>query len=206
LDKLTKVTGVVLAGGRARRMGGQDKGLVELNGRPMIDYVITALRPQVDAVVINANRNLERYAQFGVPVIRDVREGYLGPLAGMASALRELRSELALTVPCDSPFLPLQLYQRMREALFDTDSDLAVATDGRRLQPVFLLLRLALEDSMSRFLQSGERKIDLWFSRHKIVEVDFSDTPQAFSNVNTPEELAAAEFKLGATTAPPKQV
>jgi molybdopterin-guanine dinucleotide biosynthesis protein A len=187
-------------------MGGQDKGLVELNGRPMIDYVITALRPQVDAVVINANRNLERYAQFGVPVIRDVREGYLGPLAGMASALRELRSELALTVPCDSPFLPLQLYQRMREALFDTDSDLAVATDGRRLQPVFLLLRLALEDSMSRFLQSGERKIDLWFERHSIVEVDFSDTPEAFVNVNTPTELAAAEDKLEAAAPPRKEV
>jgi molybdopterin-guanine dinucleotide biosynthesis protein A len=203
---LTKVTGVVLAGGRARRMGGQDKGLVKLNGRPMIDYVITALRPQVDAVVINANRNRERYAQFGAPVIQDDRDGYLGPLAGMASALRELRSELALTVPCDSPFLPLQLYQRMSEALFDTDSDLAVATDGRRLQPVFLLLRLTLEDSMSRFLQSGERKIDLWFERHSIVEVDFSDTPEAFVNVNTPEELAAAEDKLGAAAAPRNQV
>lgn len=186
-------------------MGGTDKGLLEINGRPMIEYVINALCPQVDTVAINANRNHARYAQFGFPVISDSDSGYLGPLAGMVSALRELSTEYILTVPCDSPFLPSQLFNRMHAALADTGSELAVASDGRRQQPVFLLLSSALETSMSDFLCSGERKIDLWFRRHKLIEVDFSDSPEAFVNINTPEELATAASHLSTAQAPPRR-
>jgi molybdopterin-guanine dinucleotide biosynthesis protein A len=186
-------------------MGGQDKGLLVLNGRPMIDYVIRALRPQVSSILINANRNREDYRTFGFPVIEDAEGGYLGPLAGMVSALRATSDAFVLTVPCDSPFLPQRLGQRMRLALLEAEAELAVASDGRRQQPVFLLLRSSLETSMFEFLRSGERKIDLWFQRHKAVEVDFSDSPEAFANVNTPEELLAAETKLTGATMPSQE-
>lgn len=199
------ITAVILAGGRATRMGGQDKGLVELAGRPMIAHVLAALAPQVEWLVINANRNLDRYAGFGWPVVRDEDTGFLGPLAGLAAGLGAATTELVLTAPCDSPMLPPDLAGRLHRALEQQGADIAVPHDGQRLQPVFMLVRRALRDSLEAYLGGGDRKIDLWFRQHRVAEVDFSDRPETFVNVNDPEERRSVEQQLAAAATGPKQ-
>lgn len=183
------VTGLILAGGQARRMGGTDKGLIDYRDRPLIEHVIQALSPQTEKLVINANRHHTIYQSYGYPVITDDSEGYQGPLAGMLAGLRQTDSDFLLTVPCDCPFINARLRQRMLETLLLSSKTLAVATDGERIQPVFSLLPAHLEDSLAAFLDSGERKIDHWLYQHAVAEVDFSDCPEMFTNLNRPEDL-----------------
>lgn len=187
------ISGLVLAGGLARRMGGIDKGLVVLAGKPMIEHVLAGLAPQVGRVLINANRNLEQYGGYGYEVVSDTLEGYLGPLAGALSALKVIDTEFLLTVPCDSPLVAPDLAGRMYAALRSGQADLAVAHDGRRQQPVFLLLKRGLAADLEAYLASGERKIDRWFARHRVAEADLSDRPDSFINVNEPEEKQRLE-------------
>ena len=189
-------TAVILAGGMARRMGGQDKGLIEINGRPMIEYIIEALKPQVDNILINANRNIEKYKRYGYPVVSDMMGDYFGPLVGMASGLQACDSDLILTVPCDSPFVPPVLAARLNTALIENQADLSVANDSERMQPVFALIRKQLLDSLLAYLNAGGRKIDTWYAEHDMVLADFSDWPDAFVNINTPEDKALVENKL----------
>lgn len=192
------ITGLILAGGAARRMGGGDKGLTELAGKPLIEYALARLAPQVDALIINANRNVARYADYGHPVVTDERQGFQGPLAGMASGLKAAETEFMVCAPCDSPLLPEDLVERLFRQLREQDAELSVAHNGERLQPVFTLMRAALADSLLAFLDGGGRKIDQWFQRHQLAVVDFSDQPAAFSNVNSPEELDAMAGSLHA--------
>lgn len=192
------ITAIILAGGRATRMGGTDKGLVELAGRPMIAHVLAALGPQVECVLINANRNRERYAEFGHPVIADLDDGFLGPLAGLAAGLQAAATPLVLTAPCDCPLLPADLAARLRAALAAADADIAVPFDGERLQPVFALVKRELAGSLAAYLAGGDRKIDRWFARHRLAQADFSDRPETFVNVNDPTERAALELRLAA--------
>jgi molybdopterin-guanine dinucleotide biosynthesis protein A len=194
----TGITGIVLAGGQGRRMGGRDKGLVEFQGRPLIAWVLEALGPQVDTIVINANRNPERYAEFGYPVVADALDGYQGPLAGFASGMVHASTPLALTVPCDGPLLPQDLAGRLRTALEEAGAQIAVAHDGQRMQPVYALLRTDLLPSLQAFLSEGERKIDRWYLRHRTVTVDFSDRPETFANINSPEDRRALEERADA--------
>ncbi|BDM62787.1 molybdenum cofactor guanylyltransferase [Shewanella sp. NFH-SH190041] len=184
----SQIEAVILAGGRARRMGGEDKGLVELNGRPMISYTLDRLTPQVTSMVINANRSQETYRQFGLPVFCDDQSGFLGPLAGIVSALKRTHADYLLTVPCDSPLLPTDLAARMLTALEQTSAELAVASNGEREQPVIMLLKPTLADSIQAFLDAGERKIDFWYAKHQVAVVSFADQPMAFVNVNTQEQ------------------
>jgi molybdenum cofactor guanylyltransferase len=193
-----EITAVVLAGGRATRMGGVDKGLVELAGRPMISHVLAALVPQVERVLINANRNQELYAAFGWPVVADEDAGFLGPLAGLAAGLRAARTPLVLTAPCDCPLLAPDLVSRLYSALEQEGAEIAVPFDGERLQPVFALVRRELADSLAAYLRGGDRKIDRWFAQHRLARVDFSDRPENFVNVNDPDERAALETRLAA--------
>jgi molybdopterin-guanine dinucleotide biosynthesis protein A len=169
-------------------MGGEDKGLVELAGKAMVAHVIERIRCQAGNVIINANRNLERYQAFGYPVIGDEIGDYSGPLAGMASAMRLADSDYLATVPCDSPLIPADLVERLYEVLIRDGADISVAHDGVRLQPVCALLRRDLLPSLLDYLHTGGRKIDLWYSQHHFVSADFSDTPDSFVNVNTPQE------------------
>ena len=192
----SSITGLVLAGGRGRRMGGVDKGLVPLAGLPMIEHVLAALKPQVREVWINANRNLERYEAYGHPVIVDSVGGYLGPLAGVLSALQRLENGFLLTVPCDTPLLARDLASRLHEACVAAEADLAVASDGERQHPVFLLLRAGLAPSLAAYLDGGGRKIDTWFARLRTVDVAFADEPETFVNVNDPDECARVEARL----------
>ncbi|QNF21180.1 molybdenum cofactor guanylyltransferase MobA [Aeromonas hydrophila] len=188
------VSAVVLAGGRATRMGGADKGWVELAGRPLIDHVLDRLSPQVDEILINANRSQARY-QALAPVIGDDNPDYLGPLAGMQAGLAAARHDWVLFVPCDGPALPRDLMTRFRAALTPA-TELVVAHDGDWLQPVVALLHKSLLPSLSAALTEGERKIDIWFARHQMAVVSFADQPDAFINLNSPDELAAYEARL----------
>ena len=184
---LTRVTGVVLAGGQGRRMGSVDKGLQPLRSKPMVEWVIERLAPQVDEVLINANRNLERYAAFGRRVIPDEIGGFAGPLAGLHAGLKAASHPIVVTVPCDSPFLPSDLVSRLQQSL--GEKDLAVAKTGDQPHPVFALMKRQVRESLEAFLAAGGRKIDAWYAALEVVEVSFDDEADAFRNINTLEEL-----------------
>lgn len=173
-------------------MGGVDKGLTLLREKPMVEWAIERFAPQVDELLINANQNLEKYAAYGHRVIADEIGGFAGPLAGLHRGLSEASHALVATVPCDSPFLPLDLVARLHAALRDKDAELAVARTGDQAHPVFCLCQRSVLASLTSFLQSGGRKIDAWYSALEVVEVLFDDQPQAFSNINTEAELRSA--------------
>lgn len=199
------IAGVVLAGGRARRMDGRDKGLLPLAGRPMAAHAVARLRPQVGEVLINANRNLADYRSLGCRVISDGIGEYFGPLAGMLSALDSIDRPYLLAVPCDSPLLAADCARRLYAALERDRADLAVAYGDGRLQPVFALLRRELRDSLRGFLEAGGRKIDRWFGDQRMATADFADHPEMFRNVNTPQELAQMEAWLGDDAGPARR-
>jgi molybdenum cofactor guanylyltransferase len=190
--KRETVSGLILAGGLGSRMGGADKGLVELAGRPMVAHVLERLQPQVGCVLINANRNADVYAGFGLPVLADRLGGFVGPLAGLDAALNgdADAGEWVLTCPCDSPFLPLDLAARMLDAALAAGVDVAMASALGQYEPVFLLANRRAGASLARYLEAGGRKIDRWVLGEPSVVVDFSDCPEAFSNINTADELA----------------
>jgi len=179
------VCAVVLAGGRARRMGGVDKGLVTLGDRPMIESVLQVLRPQAAQLLINANRNLEVYGAYGHTVVADATGDFSGPLAGMAAAMAYAARPCLLTAPCDSPLLPPDLARRLLDALCRETAEIAVAHDGERMQPVFALIKVGLLASLGAYLDRGGRKIDGWYEQHRVALADFSDRPETFVNVNT---------------------
>ncbi len=193
---MSAITGLILAGGRGQRMGGVDKGLQSLNGRPLVASVIDRLRPQVTGLLINANQNPDRYGAFGYPVIADQMTGQAGPLSGLQAGLLACETDLLASVPCDSPLLPHDLVARLHDTLLRQGADLAVATTAGRAQPVFLLLRCYLTTHLNEFLTAGGRKIDLWYSTLKVAEVAFDDCPQAFTNVNTLQELQTLSGQL----------
>ena len=188
-----QIDAVILAGGMARRMGGIDKGLVELNGKPMISHTIERVKPQVDHIMINANRNQEQYSALGFDVFSDQETGYLGPLAGMVTAMANTEAEFLLVVPCDSPMLPMDLCERLYASLKEANADVAVASDGEYDQPVVMLLKPELKESMQAFLDAGDRKIFLWYAQHEHVITSFADQPNAFVNVNTLEQKLVIE-------------
>ena len=190
------VTAVILAGGRGSRMGGADKGLVEVAGRPMVEHVLAAVGPQASAVAINANRSTRRYARYGYPVIPDRLGGFQGPLAGMASALASAATDLVLVVPCDSPLVDRELGPRLHAELEATNANVAVAHDGERMHPVFVLLRRAVLPGLESFLARGGRKIDRWFEEEKTAVVDFSDRTEMFLNVNRETDRSVLESRL----------
>jgi molybdopterin-guanine dinucleotide biosynthesis protein A len=188
-----RITGLILAGGQGRRMGGVDKGLQPLRGRPLAAWVLERLRPQVTEVVVNANQNQAEYARLGCRVVGDEIGGFAGPLAGLHAGLKANVHPFLVTVPCDSPFLPRDLVARLHAALVANHADLAVAKTGDQPHPVFALVRESLAGHLAQFLAGGGRKIDAWYASLKVVEVPFDDEAEAFSNINTPDELAEHE-------------
>jgi len=192
MDEQEKITGVVLAGGLARRMNKQDKGLMLYHDRPMVSYAVTAMRAVTETVFINANRNKEQYKQLGCDVISDQTDSFDGPLAGIYSAMDHAKTDKLLIMPCDSPLIKAEHLQTLLKALTD-DVDIAVAFDGERLHPVFLALKIALKNSLNQYLQAGNRKIDLWLQQHRLVKVNFSNHAEVFLNINTLSELEALE-------------
>ena len=191
-----EVTGLLLAGGRARRMDGRDKGLLALRGRPMAAWVLDQLAQQTRSVLISANRNAGSYADLGHEVIADRDAGFLGPLAGLATGLDRAETPWVVTAPCDSPFLAADYVGRLYDVALNSGSKVAVAHDGHRLQPVFSLVNVSCRSDLEIFLKEGGRKIDLWLDRQVWKSVDFSDWPDMFLNVNTPRELHDIEEML----------
>ena len=188
-----KITALILAGGRGSRMGSVDKGLQLFNGKPMVAQVLERLAPQVNEVIINANRSLDAYTAFGYRVIPDVIDGFVGPLAGLQVGLLHATHPLVVTAPCDSPFLPLDLVARLLAALQNNQADLAVAKTFEQVHPVFCLVKRDLEPHLRSFLETGQRKIDKWYETLNVVEVSFDDVESAFMNINTREELNRLE-------------
>ena len=198
------ITGLILAGGRGSRMGGIDKGLQNFRGLPLALQTLMRLQVQsmpLQEVLINANRNLSAYESLGVPVWPDSIDGFAGPLAGFLTGLERCETPLLLTVPCDTPLFPLDLVERLVQAMDTQDADMAMAAapedDGAvRPQPVFCLLKIDLLESLVKFTQGGGRKIDAWTSQHRCAIVPFDlpgDSPQAFANANTLAELQQLE-------------
>jgi molybdopterin-guanine dinucleotide biosynthesis protein A len=201
------MTGLILAGGRGSRMGGVDKGLQNFNGMPLALHALTRLQMGggVGTILINANRNLSAYESFGAAVWPDSLSDYAGPLAGFLTGLERCETPYLVTVPCDTPLLPLDLVPRLAQALIEQDADIAmvgapeVDQHGQthmRPQPVFCMMRVELLESLVKFTQDGGRKIDAWTAQHKTVIVPF-DTPaddlQAFANANTLADLRQLE-------------
>lgn len=182
------ITAVILAGGKGRRMGGQDKGLIEFDGNPLVAILLQKLRQQGVAIVINANRNHDEYSRFGYPVISDELEDFQGPLAGFASAMDAVDSDFILTLPCDGPLLSDDYVARFISAYRADKAPVLVADDGERLQPVHAMIRVDLLPGLTAFLDSGARKIDRWYAQHDFARVDFSDCTGMFRNINTPAD------------------
>lgn len=192
------VTGLILAGGRARRMGGQDKGLIPFAGRPLIEHALDRLRPQVDRVLISANRNADQYARYGARVIADAIGDFAGPLAGILSAMQVMEQPWLAVIPCDAPLLPDDLVHRLLASANAASAPIAVAHDGQRPQFVVALLHCSLLPQLRNYLESGEHRVETWCRQNSMAVSDFSDRPEAFHNINSPEDLAALEQQLRA--------
>lgn len=198
------ITGLILAGGRGSRMGGVDKGLQNHQGMALAMHALLRLAPQVGAMLVNANRNLSAYESFGAPVWPDTLPDYAGPLAGFLTGLEHCETPYLVTVPCDSPLFPLDFVQRLAQALEAEDADIAMVgtrdpadpTAALQAQPVFCLMKTELIESLVRFTQSGQHKIDKWAAQHRRVLVPFDDA-QAFANANTLAELQQLQNDKG---------
>lgn len=191
---VSDISGLILAGGLSTRMGGRDKGLQLLGGRPMIRHVIERIQPQVGPLLINANRHLDDYAAFGLPVLSDAISGYAGPLAGLHAGLNQCTTSYLLSVPCDCPTLPIDLASRLGEALISSGALAAYAVTMNENQtehhPVFCLLRRETLVALSDYLNKGERKVIAWLLSLDHAQVLFDDRA-AFLNINTPDDLSA---------------
>jgi molybdopterin-guanine dinucleotide biosynthesis protein A len=185
-----KITGVILAGGMGRRMDGADKGLQDLRGQPLVAWAIDRLEPQVDHLLISANRNLAQYAAFGYPVLPDDIPDFAGPLAGLHAVLGHADTPLVASVPCDTPWLPVDLVARLLAALQENTAELAVARTPQRIQPLCCLMRRTVLPQLTRYLTAGGRKVMDWQASVNTVSVLFDGDADAFSNINTTEELA----------------
>ena len=194
-----QISAIILAGGRATRMNGVDKGLVTLQQKPLIAHVIARLARQVDEIFLNVNREIDQYQAFGLPVLQDENEEFIGPLAGFSLGLQHAKHEYILTVPCDSPLLPLDLAQRLKAALLESHADIAIASSDGSAHPVFCLMKKSVLPSLQAYIESGERKVSAWQKIQQHIEVDFSDCNDAFTNLNTFEDLATLELKLNQT-------
>ena len=187
------ITGLILAGGQGRRMGGVDKGLQAFRGKRLVDHVYERLAPQVAGIIVNANQNHDAYKTFGVRVVSDAIGKYAGPLAGLHAGLCVSRRPYLVSVPCDSPFLPDDLVARLFAALDGSDAEIAVPRTGEWQQPVFCMVRRGVLDHLTEYLRGGGRKVDAWYATLRLAEVAFDDEVDAFSNINTSDELEALQ-------------
>ncbi len=189
-DPISSITALILAGGRATRMDGRDKGLLFLDGRTFVEHLVSQMTPQVGSILINANRNHDAYRKTGCQVFEDTLVGFQGPLAGMLAGLQVMHTPWLITLPCDGPFVSEHYAQRMLSSAQDNNCLLVVASDGNRLQPVYALIHSSLTNSLKSYLETGGRKIDRWFAVHPYHTVSFADHQDMFININTSAEFA----------------
>lgn len=193
---IPSITGLMLAGGRGQRMGGIDKGLIQLKGKTLAARTLSRLAQQTAAQFISANRSNDGYQALGVKVLADRRPDYPGPLAGIEAGLHDSTTDLVLVVPCDAPLLPIDLAERLLLAMQAHQAEIALASDGERPQFLHALITRRLLPDLSRYLDDDGHAVYRWYQLHKVIEVDFSDCRDAFVNINTPEELEALGHKL----------
>lgn len=186
------ITGVILAGGQSRRMKGIDKGLLQLDNKPLIKYAIDKIKPQTSNIFINTNSHIQDYAKFGFQIVEDDFQGHPGPLAGISACLNLANTEFLLCVPCDSPLLPDNLGVNLYQAIKQHNADIAYSHDGTRAQPLFALIRTSLATSVAEYLMSGNNKVETWYKQHKAIECDFSDQAVEFLNINSEQDLQKA--------------
>jgi molybdopterin-guanine dinucleotide biosynthesis protein A len=187
IDK-NNITTVILSGGRSSRMQGEDKGLILLNDKPLISYVVDVVDDRAGRLLISANRNIDAYQQYG-EVIRDELTDFQGPLAGIAKAMVEADTPYLLILPCDSPLVNEILVNRLIQCMADKDMDICVADDGSHIHPTFAIMKTSLKDNLLAFLDSGERKLGLWIEQNNFQKVDCSDQPKVFINLNNPQDF-----------------
>jgi len=183
-----KITAVILAGGRSSRMGGDDKGLVEFRGKPMISYACDVVREKVGKILISANRNQNSYAAYG-EVVEDNLADFQGPLSGISAALNICSTPYLFILPCDSPLITRELVDEIIEKMVSSSAEICVAHDGKIMHATFALIKSSLGASLDNFLAGGERKMALWYRQQKLARVDVSDQLEVLTNVNRPEDL-----------------
>jgi len=183
------ISAVILAGGQAKRMGGVDKGLQPLQGKPLFQFIYDRLHSQVEHISVNANRNQAIYAVAGLPVFGDNIEGFQGPLSGILTALERSETDFVLFVPCDSPFFPDNLLEKLKSAVVFRGVSIAYVHDGEREHPTFCLMARSLKEKLAAYLATGERRMLQFMRQNGAVSVDFSENKAAFTNINTLDEL-----------------
>lgn len=191
-----QVSSIILSGGLATRMGGVDKGIISLQKKPLIQHVIDRLIPQTSEILINANREIPQYEALGYPVLQDDIAGFIGPLAGFSLGLQHAKYDYLLTVPCDSPMLPMDLTHRLQANLLAQNAEIAVASSDGNAHPVFCLCKINVLPSLLNYLHQGGHKVSTWQKSLRYIEVDFSDQSEAFVNLNTQADLTALEARL----------
>ncbi|MDD5274610.1 MAG: molybdenum cofactor guanylyltransferase [Methylovulum sp.] len=196
MNKSIKVSGVILSGGRAKRMDNQDKGLVNYKGQPLVSYAIKAMLPVVDQLIINANRNLDQYRSFNLPVVTDQTNRFDGPLAGILTAMRFTDADILLVMPCDLPLIRPEHLQKLLSTCREQDTDIAVAYDGKEIQPLLLAIKTSLYVDLQNFLDSGRRKVGFWLAQKRMLKVDLSNEPDIFININTAKDLSSLEGRF----------
>ncbi len=196
------ITAVILAGGKGRRLDGQDKGLVLYHNKPLIEHILEKIKTQVSTVLINANRNHASYSTYGYTVIKDEMLNYQGPLAGFSTAMKNVETEYIITLPCDGPLISDDLVARLRRCLKHDPTKIAVAHDGQRLQPTYALIPISYLSDLNRFMQKGGRSIYQWYAEHTIIPCDFSDIPHIFTNINTEQQRQQMEQKMSTLAQP----
>jgi molybdopterin-guanine dinucleotide biosynthesis protein A len=182
------ITAVILAGGKGSRLGGQDKGLVIYNGKPLIEHVLERIKPQVATIIINANRNHATYRAYGYKIINDSMQNFQGPLAGFSAVMQVVATDYIITMPCDGPLIANDLVSRLSTSLQNDPDNIAVAHNGKRLQPVYALIPTKLQHKLNHFLNQGKRGVNHWYNQQGYIPTDFSDNPDAFKNINTEQE------------------
>ena len=195
-NKTQNITAVILAGGQGSRLGGVDKGLIELDKIPLVEHLINRIQPQVSEIIISANRHISDYKKFGFSVYKDDIDDYAGPLAGILKALQKSQSEWLLVVPADCPFVASDLASRLIENI--KNNKIAIPDDGKYLHPTFALIHKSLDNSLNNFLTQGERKARVWMQQQAHTIVDFSDQAESFININTEDELQNAKQHFAA--------
>jgi molybdopterin-guanine dinucleotide biosynthesis protein A len=213
LSRMSPIVGVLLAGGRSRRMGGGDKSLLSLHGAPLLQHVIDRLRPQANVLVLNANGDPARFGQFGLPVASDEIPGFAGPLAGLLAGMNWARknrpqAHYLVTAPCDTPFFPLNLVAALSEAIINSGQKIAIAAHKGRAHPAFGLWSTELSHPLEAAIVAGRRKLLDWVDEHNGVSVEFAPLilddaeNDPFFNINTPDDLLTAEQILAVRYSP----
>jgi molybdenum cofactor guanylyltransferase len=199
-DYRSQITACIIAGGESRRMLGNDKSLLEILGKPLIQYSIDRIKPQVSGIIINANPGADAFLKFGFPVVVDDYSGHQGPLAGIAACMAITDTQFLACIPCDSPVFPEDLIERLFRSLQKDNADIATVYDGQRTHPVFALLKITLLGSLRDYLENGQRKVDKWYANHKLIRSDFSDKQASFLNINSQQDYDSAIEYLSKST------